>query len=97
MTDVLQAQQVTPIDSETTHVRWQLYHPPGISEGKMRVTQARMRDLAHQIVQDIPIWEHKRNETHPVLVDGDGPILAYRQQFAQYYQFDDAETVEAAA
>jgi len=97
VTEVYQLQQLTPIDAETTHMRWQLYHPPGISEGKMRVTAARMRDLVKQVTQDIPIWERKRYMAHPQLVDGDGPILAYRKQYERFYQFDDAEPTVAAA
>jgi hypothetical protein len=82
---VLQVQQATPIDSEHTHIRWQLYHAPGASEGKLRVAQARMRDLAKQIEQDIPIWNRKVFLERPLLVQGDGPLLAYRQQYAKFY------------
>jgi len=85
----VQAQQVTPIDSEHTHLRWQMFHPPGISEGKLRVTKARIRDLVKQVNQDIPIWNAKVFAKQPLLVKGDGPILAYRAQYARYYQFDD--------
>ncbi len=85
VTHVLQVQQATPIDAEHTQIRWQLYHPPGISEGKMRVTQARMRDLAKQIEQDIPIWNRKVFLERPLLVQGDGPLLAYRRQYAKFY------------
>lgn len=97
ITEVLMAQQVTPIDRETTHLRWQLYHRPGISDGKMRVNVARMRDLVKQVNQDIPIWERKRYNPQPLLVDGDGPLLAYRQQYARFYQFDDDQPTTAAA
>ena len=55
ITEVLMAQQVTPIDRQTSHLRWQLYHRPGISDGKMRVNVARMRDLVKQVRQDIPL------------------------------------------
>jgi nitrite reductase/ring-hydroxylating ferredoxin subunit len=85
VTNVLLAQECTPIDSETTRVRWQLYHPAGISDGKMRVTKARMRDLAKQIEQDIPIWNAKVYKPKPLLVEGDGPIIAYRDQYARFY------------
>ena len=97
VTDVYMVQQTTPIDGATTHLRWQLYHPPAISEGKARVTAARMRDLVKQVNQDIPIWERKRYNPAPLLVDGDGPILAYRKQYARFYQFDDEEPTVAAA
>jgi phenylpropionate dioxygenase-like ring-hydroxylating dioxygenase large terminal subunit len=97
VTDVYMLQQTTPIDSQTTHLRWQLYHPPGISDGKMRVNAARMRDLVKQVNQDIPIWERKRYNPSPLLVEGDGPILAYRKQYARFYQFDDPSEASVAA
>lgn len=88
VTHVLQSQQVTPIDNQTTHLRWQMYHIPGLSEGRMRVTNARMRDLVKQVNQDIPIWNRKRFSEKPLLVKGDGPLLAYRKQYERYYDFD---------
>lgn len=94
---VLQSQQATPIDSTRTHLRWQLFHPPGISEGKLRVTKARMRDLVKQVNQDIPIWNAKHYKPDPILVKGDGPVLAYRRQYARFYEFDDAEPSLVAA
>lgn len=97
VTNVFQAQQVTAIDATTTHMRWQFYHPPEISEGKMRVTKARMRDLVKQVTQDIPIWENKRYTPEPMLVEGDGPILAYRKQYARFYQYEDPQPTIVAA
>ncbi|MGE3693499.1 MAG: aromatic ring-hydroxylating dioxygenase subunit alpha [Novosphingobium sp.] len=94
---VVQAQHVTPSDSELTHLRWLMFHPPGISEGKLRVTQARIRDLVKQVNQDIPIWNAKINMKQPLLVKGDGPILAYREQYARYYRYDDDEPGSRAA
>ena len=97
VTDVVMAQQVTPIDAERCHVRWQFYHLSDISEGKMRVTKARMRDIVKQVNQDIPIWENKRYLPDPLLVQGDGPILAYRRNYQRFYQFDEPEAPAAAA
>lgn len=97
VTHVAQSQQVTPIDAEHTHIRWQMYHRSGLSEGRMRVTAARMRDLTKQITQDIPIWNAKVYRPNPLLVEGDGPILAYRKQYQRFYQFDDPEPSEIAA
>ena len=88
---------MTPISPSQTHVRWQMYHIPGLSEGKLRVTQARMRDLVKQVSQDIPIWNNKKCETRPLLVKGDGPILAYREQYRKYYNFDDEPEPESVA
>ena len=74
---------------EQTHVRWQLYHVPGLSEGKLRVTQARMRDLVNQIHQDIPIWNNKKNKERaaagqgrwadPGLSQAVRPLLRFRR------------------
>jgi 3-ketosteroid 9alpha-monooxygenase subunit A len=97
ITHIIMSQQVTPIDAHTTHLRWQLYHLPDISDGKMRVTKARMRDLVKQVNQDIPIWNAKRYLTDPLLVQGDGPILAYRRQYQRFYQFDEPEQPSIAA
>ncbi|KHK90165.1 Rieske 2Fe-2S domain-containing protein [Novosphingobium malaysiense] len=97
VTHVVMNQQVTPITSSRSHLRWQLYHIPGLSDGKLRVTQARMRDLVRQVEQDIPIWNSKKCETRPLLVKGDGPILAYRRQYERYYQFDEDPVPEAAS
>jgi 3-ketosteroid 9alpha-monooxygenase subunit A len=97
VTHVVMNQQVTPITPQQTHVRWQLYHIPGLTDGKLRVTQARMRDLVKQVHQDIPIWNNKKCETRPLLVKGDGPILAYRKQYERFYQFDEPEPEASAA
>jgi len=97
VTHVVMNQQVTPISSGQSHLRWQLYHIPGLTDGKLRVTQARMRDLVKQVEQDIPIWNHKKNEARPLLVKGDGPILAYRNNYQKFYQFDEDSAAPAAA
>jgi 3-ketosteroid 9alpha-monooxygenase subunit A len=64
-----------------------MYHAPGLSEGRIRVTDARIRDLVKQVHQDIPIWNAKIFQTEPLLVKGDGPILAYRRQYQKFYEF----------
>ena len=97
ITHVVQNQQLTPIDSEHCHLRWQLYHVPGMSEGKMRVTAARMRDLVKQVNQDIPIWNSKIYCKQPLLVQGDGPVLAYRREYQKFYDFDDAASNDTVA
>jgi 3-ketosteroid 9alpha-monooxygenase subunit A len=91
ITKVLMNQQTTAVSNECTHLRQQFYRPANMSEGGMRVTKALARDLVFQVSQDIPIWEHKRFAVKPMLVEGDGPILAYRKQYERYYAFDDAE------
>jgi 3-ketosteroid 9alpha-monooxygenase subunit A len=97
VTHVVQCQQVTPIDASTTHIRWQMYHIPGLSDGQLRVTQARIRDLLKQVEQDIPIWNNKQSMEKPLLVQGDGPILAYRRNYDRYFDFTPDPVPEAVA
>ena len=87
VTHIVHSQQTTPINAETTHLRWQMYHAPGLSEGRLRVANARIRDLVKQVQQDIPIWNAKIFRSEPLLVKGDGPILAYRRQYQRFYDF----------
>lgn len=98
ITDVLMSQQATAVNSQCTHLRQQFYRPPEMSEGGIRVANALVRDLLKQVNQDIPIWEHKRFVAKPLLVKGDGPILAYRKHYARYYATEipglDGEQVE---
>ena len=56
-----------------------------------------MRDLVKQVEQDIPIWNAKIYKPDPFLVKGDGPVLAYRRQYARFYQFDEPEPGKIAA
>ncbi|RYE04493.1 MAG: (2Fe-2S)-binding protein [Sphingomonadales bacterium] len=75
----------TPIDADNTHLRQDFYMPKALDEKQQRAAAAVARNVIFQLDQDIPIWQHKRYEPKPLLVKGDGPILAYRRQYAQYY------------
>ena len=44
-----------------------------------------MRGIGKNLEQDIPIWENKIFQTHPLLCDGDGPISQYRRWAKQFY------------
>lgn len=83
--DILLLNSPTPIRRERTHLRFDFYHPAGVGPSSQRTARAVARNIIHQLQQDIPIWEHKRYQPNPVLCNGDGPILAYRRQYAQYY------------
>jgi len=56
-----------------------------------------LRDLVKQVTQDMPIWNAKRNVTAPLLVEGDGPLLTYRAQYAKFYDVDETEHLSVAA
>jgi hypothetical protein len=49
------------------------------------VGAAIIRDLEHQMAQDIPIWEHKAYHERPALCDGDGPFGVYRRWMRQFF------------
>lgn len=49
------------------------------------VARAILAALAHDVRQDIPIWEHKRYLERPALAEGDGPIGRFRQWTRQFY------------
>jgi len=83
--EVLNLVMATPIDNKTTHLRFELYYPKSLTGSGERAAQAVAREVVGQLEQDRPIWEHKRYEPSPVLCDGDGPIIQYRRQYAQYY------------
>ena len=44
-----------------------------------------MRGIGKNLEQDIPIWENKIFQTHPLLCDGDGSISQYRRWARQFY------------
>ncbi|MDG2003254.1 MAG: Rieske 2Fe-2S domain-containing protein [Novosphingobium sp.] len=85
ITEMLLMQMHTPIDKGHTLLRHQYFVPPQLEERKVNVTNALVRETSRQIEQDIRIWKHKKYLAEPTLVNGDGPILAYREFFKRYY------------
>jgi hypothetical protein len=49
------------------------------------LTRKAIREGGRTIEEDIPIWEHKAYRPAPLLCDGDGPIMRYRQWARQFY------------
>lgn len=85
ITEMLLMQMHTPIDRGHTLLRHQYFVPAVLEEGKVNVTKALIRETWRQLEQDIRIWKHKKYLPDPILVKGDGPILAYREFFQRYY------------
>ncbi len=44
-----------------------------------------MEGIAHQTVEDVPIWENKAYVVRPALSDRDGPIMKFRKWAEQFY------------
>jgi phenylpropionate dioxygenase-like ring-hydroxylating dioxygenase large terminal subunit len=76
----------TPIDDEHIEVCFQLtmrrLRFPFANAILMRKA---IKEGAHTIDQDVPIWETKRFRDRPALCDGDGPIVRFRRWAAQFY------------
>jgi hypothetical protein len=68
--------------------RLDFYYPSHLDESAAKGAKAVARNILHQSEQDRPIWESKRYLRRPILCDADGPILAYRAQYAQFLAED---------
>jgi nitrite reductase/ring-hydroxylating ferredoxin subunit len=91
LTEVYLMVLVTPIEADDSEIRFAFTHPkaePGSVEEK--ALAAACERIAGQtgVIADLPVWQHKIHRARPLLCDGDGPILRYRQWFQQFYDFD---------
>jgi phenylpropionate dioxygenase-like ring-hydroxylating dioxygenase large terminal subunit len=73
----------SPVDEENSHQQWLFAYHRSIGDDAGR----EMIDAFSKsgIYQDIPIWNAKRFTAKPLLVEGDGPILAFRRWASQFY------------
>ena len=49
------------------------------------VARAVIKDICRQLDQDKVVWDRQHHVARPLLCDGDGPILAFRDFFSQFY------------
>jgi nitrite reductase/ring-hydroxylating ferredoxin subunit len=83
---------VTPIEVDDSEIRFAFTHPktePGSLEERIFREACDRISGATGVIADLPVWEHKIHRAKPILCDGDGPILRYRQWFEQFYVYDD--------
>ncbi len=88
----------TPIDDETTQVRFNLLvqrHPD--PEFTDTIADAFVREINKQVNEDAPIWERKSFVPVPGLADIGGPILKFRKWYRQFYADRDDETRASCA
>jgi len=89
--ETLMVNTSTPIDEETTDTSFAYTVNAAGDEATARgVGAAIIRDLEHQMSQDIPIWENKKYWERPLLCDGDGNFGAYRRWMRQFFRDEDA-------
>ncbi len=77
---------VTPIDEDMVDVRFSFAVHTGQGADIARgIGKAFTAEVARQLEEDKPIWEHKRYWDRPMLCDGDGPIGIFRRWCKQFY------------
>jgi 3-ketosteroid 9alpha-monooxygenase subunit A len=89
---------VTPIEVDDSEIRFAFTHPkaePGSPEEASFKERCQWIAGATGVIADLPVWQHKIHRAKPLLCDGDGPILRYRQWFEQFYDFDEPQRVAA--
>ncbi len=92
--DAINIATTTPIDAETTQVRFN-FIVRKFDDEKLTstVADAFVKEINKQVQEDRPIWEHKSFLPSPALADTDGPILKFRKWYSQFY----AEPYEVTA
>lgn len=92
--DAINIATTTPIDAETTQVRFN-FIVRKFDDEKLTstVADAFVKEINKQVQEDRPIWEHKSFLASPALADTDGPILKFRKWYSQFY----AESYEVTA
>ena len=85
---------VTPVEKDEVRVRFCFTQPRAQTEGiSAMVAFGFVHEVCRQLDQDKVIWDRQHYLPRPVICDGDGPILRFRQYYNQFY----AELAEAVA
>lgn len=82
----------TPISSTRSELRFIFYYGDANSDPshELMIAQFIQERIgtpadASGVYADIPIWENKIHREHPMLCDGDGPLMQFRSWFEQFY------------
>ena len=76
----------SPIDDETTHVRFNfVVQRHESAEFTEVIANAFVKEINKQVSEDAPIWENKAFLPVPALADTDGPIIKFRKWYSQFY------------
>jgi hypothetical protein len=91
---------VTPVEADDAYIRYAYAYPasePGSAlDLAYREAAYRIGPGETGVTPDIPIWNNKVHQRRPILCDGDGHILRFRQYFQQFYADGPQEGLEAA-
>ena len=88
MFEIVMMATIIPIDDQSLKLRFHFTLPDGQGEMQQKYAEGLRAEVVHQVIQDMPIWEHKKYLDTPILCDGDGPIGQYRKWFQQFYAED---------
>lgn len=84
--DTLLVTSTTPVDEGSCETRFDFYtRSLGDAETTSNVAQAFVAEVDRQFLEDMPVWEHKAHLTRPALADADGPFMAFRKWYHQFY------------
>jgi len=87
--DTLLMTSTTPIDGGSCHTRFDFYtRSLGDAKSDSGVAKAFVAEVDRQFLEDMPVWEHKAHLARPALADTDGPFMAFRKWYAQFYAED---------
>ena len=77
---------VTPVEKAEVRVRFCFTQPKSQTEGlSAMAAHGFVWEVCRQLDQDKVIWDRQRYLEKPVVCDGDGPILPFRQWYRQFY------------
>jgi phenylpropionate dioxygenase-like ring-hydroxylating dioxygenase large terminal subunit len=77
---------VTPVEKDEVRVRFCFTQPKTQATPiAAMMAQGFIHEVCRQLDQDKVIWDHQRYLPKPVICDGDGPILRFRQYYQQFY------------
>ncbi len=77
---------LTPIDEEFLDVHILVSTKNVLNKAiTLALRNKSMKEISHNLEQDIPIWENKIYHHQPLLSEADGPIMQYRRWVQQFY------------
>jgi phenylpropionate dioxygenase-like ring-hydroxylating dioxygenase large terminal subunit len=84
--ETLLISMVTPVERDEVSVRFCFTQPRAQTDGVSAfMAQGFIYEVCRQLDQDKVIWDRQRYLAKPVICDGDGPILRFRQWYRQFY------------
>ncbi len=75
---------VTPLEGSEVDIRFTMYYEEG-EDVAAKIGAAFGAEVARQLDQDIPIWEHKRYQASPALAPSEKAITEFRKWAKQFY------------